>query len=325
MDDSIIHTYLSGKATEEEKARLRDWLNQSPEHRAYFFDLKAIRNAQRVTNKINTEGIENSLARMNERIDSIPYTSKRMIINIWLKYASIAALLFICVSLSYLYITNPKDVTNPGNDLITYTNDASDHSVKMIHLSDGTVVWLGSRTVLTAPSVFTGGKRVVCLNGEAFFNVSKDPSHPFIIQTNLHEVQVLGTSFEINTDEEAGICKTILMTGSVQIQDKSGNNLAVLTPGQQALYSQKTGNIEIEEVDVNALTSWRFGLISLSNVTANEILRCLEETYQIKIQMNTASLENRRYNFSFKHSKGAEAALKQLFYITGMSASIQPQ
>ncbi|WP_191215901.1 FecR family protein [Parabacteroides distasonis] len=262
---------------------------------------------------------------MNKRIDSIPYTSKRAIINIWLKYVSIAALLFICVSLSYLYITNPKDVTNPSNDLVTYTNEATDHSVKMIHLSDGTVVWLGRRTVLTAPSAFTGGKRVVCLNGEAFFNVTKDPSHPFVIQTNLHEVQVLGTSFEINTDEEAGICKTILMTGSVQIQDKSGNNLAVLTPGQQALYSQKTGNIEIEEVDVNALTSWRFGLISLSNVTVNEILRCLEETYQIRIQMNTASLENRRYNFSFKHSKGAEAALKQLFYITGMSASIQPQ
>lgn len=178
MDDSIIYTYLSGKATKEEKARLRDWLNQSPKNRAYFFDLKAIRNAQRVTNKINTEGIEDSLARMNKRIDSIPYTSKRAIINIWLKYVSIAALLFICVSLSYLYITNPKDVTNPSNDLVTYTNEATDHSVKMIHLSDGTVVWLGRRTVLTAPSVFTGGKRVVCLNGEAFFNVTKDPSHP---------------------------------------------------------------------------------------------------------------------------------------------------
>lgn len=76
MDHSIIYTYLSGKATEEEKARLRDWLNQSPEHRAYFFDLKAIRNAQRVTNKIDTEGIEDSLIRMNERIDTIPCTSK---------------------------------------------------------------------------------------------------------------------------------------------------------------------------------------------------------------------------------------------------------
>ncbi|WP_165155290.1 FecR family protein [Parabacteroides sp. ZJ-118] len=325
MDDSIIYTYLSGKATEEEKARLRDWLNQSPKNRTYFFDLKAIRNAQRVTNKINAEGIEDSLARMNKRIDSIPHSSKRAILNIRLRRASIAALLFICVSLFCLYITHPRDVANPGNNLVTYTNEATGHSVKMIHLSDGTVVWLGSRTVLTAPSVFTGGKRVVCLSGEAFFDVTKDPSHPFVIQTNLHEVQVLGTSFGINTDEEAGICKTILMSGSVRIQDPSGNNLAVLTPGQQALYSQKTGNLEIEEVDVNALTSWRFGLISLSNVAVKEILRCLEETYQVKIQMNTASLENRRYNFSFKHSKGVEAALKQLFYITGISASIQPQ
>ena len=76
MDHSIIYTYLSGKATEEEKERLRDWLNQSPEHRAYFFDVKAIRNAQRVTNKINTKEIEDSLTRMNERIDAIPCTSK---------------------------------------------------------------------------------------------------------------------------------------------------------------------------------------------------------------------------------------------------------
>lgn len=260
---------------------------------------------------------------MNKRIDTISGVSQRTIVNTWLKYASIAALLFVCISLSYLYIINREDVTKSGNGLITYTNETTDHSVKMIHLSDGTVVWLGSRTVLTAPSIFTGEKRLVYLNGEAFFDVKKDPAHPFVIQTNLHKVQVLGTSFEINTDEETGICKTILMTGSVQIQDKSGNKLAVLTPGQQALYSEKTRNIEIEEVDVNALTSWRFGLISLSNVTITEILKCLEETYQINIQMNTSSLENRRYNFSFKYSKGAEAALEQLFYITGKPAKIQ--
>lgn len=68
MDDSIIYKYLSGIATEKEKVQLKDWLNQSPEHCAYFFDIKAIRNAQRVTKKIDEEGIEDSLARMNKRI-----------------------------------------------------------------------------------------------------------------------------------------------------------------------------------------------------------------------------------------------------------------
>ncbi len=322
MNDFIIHTYLSGKATEEEKAQLKDWLEQSPQHQAYFFEIKAIHNAQQVVSRIGKNDVENSLAHLNRRIDTLIGSGKRKTTALYLKYAGVAAV-FVGLCLFYWYTSTLKGGMISDRDLVTYVNESNDWSVSEVRLSDGTVVWLGNRTLLKTPSNFTGKERRVYVDGEAFFDVKKDAAHPFVVQTALHEVQVLGTSFEVSTDEERGICKTILMTGSVQLQDKSGNKLAVLEPGQQARYLQKTGDVEIENVDVNALTSWRFGLISLSNVTCGEILDCLEKTYQVRIRMDTVSLGNRLYNFSFKRSKGAEAALEQLYYITGKSAKIQ--
>lgn len=318
MKDSIIHNYLSGDATEEEMTQLRDWLKESPGNRSFFYDLKAIWNARHAYQTIDKATIDHSLSRMNARIDRISHTKRPTIRKYGVRYGSIAAIALLCIAISYSYFYKRETHPRKETSFHTFANLSDAYTIETVHLPDGTTVWLHTNTRLTAPATFDEDKRIVTLEGEAFFEVKQDAKHPFIVRTNAYEVQVIGTSFNVNTRKRIGVSETILMTGSVRLQDKQGTSLAVLRPGQQALYTKKNKKIEIHEVDANALTAWRYGLISLTNVTADEIRQCLEEIYDTPIPLDISSLKGCRYNFSFKRSHKLDTILEQFIYITGI-------
>lgn len=323
MNETIIYRYLSGEASDDEIIQLKKWLEEDPEHHARFFDLKAIWNTRGMSLHNHEEIIEDSLTRLNTRIDRLPDVKRQAPRRNWIKSGSAAAAVLLCIVLSYFYIQDHRANPQDQEDLLSFTNLEEHQSVKPVRLADGTIVWLRANAHLTAPSVFNGKKRLVNLEGEAFFEVKEDTEHPFIVQTRHYEIQVLGTSFNVNSQEGYKTSETTLLSGSVQIQTKDGEKLAILRPGQQAIYSEKKQTVNIREVDANTLTSWRFGLISLSDATIDEIIQCLESTYHTKIQMDISSLKDRSFNFSFKQSKGVETALEQLSYITGISAETE--
>ncbi|WP_099463942.1 FecR family protein [Parabacteroides provencensis] len=322
MDETTIYRYLSGLATDNEQKAILEWIKTSPENQAAFFDIKAVWNSKHVLNKTEYN-IDYSLKLLNQRINKIASSTKEKKLFTILKYCAgvAAAILLLAVSLPFLIKSPSAEKTSPVR---VYTNHSNENSIKTFFLADGTVVWLGSNSTLTCPTTFEGSTREVHLTGEAFFEVTKDPDHPFIVKAGENEIKVLGTSFSVFSREEDNTFETILMNGSIRLDNRHGEKLAILRPGQQARYSKANKSVEINEVDANALTSWRFGLISLTNVSISEILRCIEETYNVNIKMDIRFLENRIYNFSFKRSKGAQEALDQLSYITKIKAEILP-
>ena len=90
-----------------------------------------------------------------------------------------------------------------------------------ITLVDGTNVWLNARTSLSYPVKFGKNNRQVVLDGEAYFDVTKDKSKPFIVQTDNYNVEVLGTKFDVNAYSETGEFETTLMSGSVKVASAS--------------------------------------------------------------------------------------------------------
>ena len=77
-----------------------------------------------------------------------------------------------------------------------------------ITLADGTNVWLNARTTIQYPITFNEKERLVKLDGEAYFDVTKDKSKPFIVQTNNYNVEVLGTKFDVDSYSETEIFET---------------------------------------------------------------------------------------------------------------------
>ena len=149
-----------------------------------------------------------------------------------------------------------------------------------ITLSDGTRVYLNSQTILRFPETFANSdQRKVFLSGEAYFEVAKNATKPFIVHCKDYNVKVLGTSFNVNDYEDESDSKTTLASGKVEI-DMNGRQ-TVLKPGQQAVI--KAGRVDVKEVDVEVYTTWMHENFRFQSETVEEIMKKLARWYNIDV------------------------------------------
>jgi transmembrane sensor len=178
---------------------------------------------------------------------------------------------------------------------VKYNNDVIPRGQeKLVKLPDGTTVYMNAASTLTYPTAFTGKERVVMLKGEAYFDVTKDPEHPFIVETKFGDVKVLGTAFDINAYDDLGKCYTTLVRGKVQLTTKDDITV-MLTPGQQAVVSS-SGDVSKRSVDVTDYVSWMAGTYRFENTPLKEIMMIVERTYDVHVVFEDKSLNNINYS-----------------------------
>ena len=124
-------------------------------------------------------------------------------------------------------------------------------------LADGTRVWLNSQTRLVYPTCFVGSERVIELDGEAYFQVARDTTMPFVVRVGKNAVRVYGTSFNVSAYREDANMITTLETGSVGLW--VGEKEYRLVPGDQADVTVATGTVVKYRVNADAYCSWRNG------------------------------------------------------------------
>ncbi|QDW26665.1 DUF4974 domain-containing protein [Pedobacter sp. KBS0701] len=152
-----------------------------------------------------------------------------------------------------------------------------------IQLPDGSTVWLNAASsVQYSLNIGTAKQRVVKLDGEAYFEVAKNASHPFIVETDKQAVEVLGTHFNINSYKDEKVTKTTLLEGSVRVTHKNTNESEVLKPGEQSLVS--VSGIAIKEVDVDEAIAWKKGYFMFNNERQESILRKVARWYNVEIE-----------------------------------------
>lgn len=164
-------------------------------------------------------------------------------------------------------------------------------------LADGTTVHLNAGSKLTYPVRFAGKRRIVALEGEAYFDVAQDESHPFVVQTHLGEVMVLGTAFNVNAYTNARVCYTTLVRGKVQF---SAPNVGTVTlqPGEQAIVS--ANGTEKRTVDLDEYIGWVNGVYNFKNRSLGEIMETFERWYDIQVYYETPDLRDITYSGSLK-------------------------
>ena len=171
-------------------------------------------------------------------------------------------------------------------------------------LSDGTQVTLNSGTSLKYPVQFLKTEnRQVFLEGEAFFNVSKDSVNPFIVNTNGLNVRVLGTKFNLSSYPEDQFVNTTLLEGSVSVYNKQdtfdSSNASLLEPGFKAEWNKYNKQISVEEADIAMHTDWLNGKIILRHVPFKNIVKKLERHYNVEIVNNNPELDEELFTASF--------------------------
>ncbi|WP_341840602.1 FecR family protein [Chitinophaga caseinilytica] len=171
-------------------------------------------------------------------------------------------------------------------------------------LSDGTNVWLNAASVLRYPTAFVGPERVVELTGEAYFEVAKDASRPFVVKTDGGtDVKVTGTHFNVSAYEEQPAQVVTLLEGAVTVNQRQ------LEPGQQAV--SQNGTIRISPADTEQAVAWKNGFFSFSDADIKTVMQELERWYDVKIKYE-ANVSGLRFGGGMQRSLPLTSVLKIL-------------
>ncbi|SMC58463.1 FecR family protein [Pedobacter africanus] len=155
-----------------------------------------------------------------------------------------------------------------------------------VNLPDGTRVWLNAASELKFPLSFAGLKeRRVSLTGEAYFEVKKNATQPFIVASDRQVVQVLGTHFNVNSYKDDASTKTTLLEGAVKVRSLTGANPdeAILKPGQQARIGEASAVINVANVDPSAEIAWKKGQFFFENEPIENIMKAVSRWYDVDI------------------------------------------
>lgn len=225
------------------------------------------------------------------------------------------------------YVINPnadtsKEDENSFNTLSTPTGGQYN-----IVLADGTKVFLNAVSSIKYPTQFNGSKRIVEVDGEAYFEVAKDKSKPFIVKSDKQSIEVLGTHFNVHAYDNESVVKTTLLEGSVAVTSR--DQKAILKPGQQSGVSDNAAKISIKEVDTEAAIAWKNGRFKFDNADLKSVMKQLERWYGIKVEYR-GDVSDVRFNGGTFRNKNLSEVLKVLelsnikFKVEGKTIIVYP-
>ncbi len=188
---------------------------------------------------------------------------------------------------------------------------------KEVALADNSKVWVNSGSRITYSEDFGGSERRVKLEGEAYFEVERDETKPFVVETGSLDVRVLGTKFNVEENLALGTTVVTLTEGLVAI-DVAGRS-ETISPCEKLTYYHETNKIEIETIDQEQLMAddWRTKQIFADMKTVAEILRMVGNYYNVNIDFDPASLPDNRYSMGINKDGSAESTLRALSIVSG--------
>lgn len=188
-------------------------------------------------------------------------------------------------------------------------------------LSDGSEVWVNSATVLEYPVVFSGNRRIVKLNGEAYFKVQADSLRPFIVVVaGGMEVCALGTEFNVNTYAERFV-ESVLVKGKISVGKE--DRRVTLRPAQLAVYDRETGQTDVKDVDIRKYVDWKSGEFIFSDDCLEEIMKKITLWYDCEVVFTDQSFKDMRLSGNMRRYDSVEKILHYLEITTGAKFAVK--
>jgi ferric-dicitrate binding protein FerR (iron transport regulator) len=340
-DYDLIGRILSGEATEGERATLEEWLCLSRENREEFEKIKSafelaeykISDQQWEKNTLKSEILYKIIETQTEALEE-----KRPILRRILNISSYAALLLLLVGIPLYYLSTKNFIGDNGTGSLTEIVSPMGSKTRLT-LDDGTKVWLNAGSVLKYNRNYNKSNRDLYLEGEAFFDVTKNKNLPMFVRAGDIKLKVLGTAFNVKAYQEEGTIVTTLVRGSVEVRQmsKEGKGVITLKPNQKAIFIKHEGRLLLSEAEkiapvanqgANELTnttlrteqivvnpkaeieesiSWKDGYIRVNQETLESLSMVLARRYDVEIQF----LDQRSKNY-FYTGKIKEASLEQV-------------
>ena len=186
-----------------------------------------------------------------------------------------------------------------------------------MNLDDGSFIHMNAVSSITYPRQFGENKREVEISGEAYFDVERDETRPFNIKVKDYQVQVLGTSFNIQAYEDEEDFSVTVESGKVKVVfDDSGKNSATLKKNQKLIYNPKTRVFKILDVESAQELNWRKGILHFDSTPMNKVEKILERWYGIDLVINSNKIYDKTLT-GLHHNENLESVLEAVAYATG--------
>ncbi|HEY0176986.1 MAG TPA: FecR domain-containing protein [Pedobacter sp.] len=301
----LIIRYLSNQTNTVENEFLADWISESEINEKIFEEVKAVWLATKLREKADTGAALNKLhAKIKD--DEAEQPGEEKSYKRWYAIAASITGLFVISALIY---TNKLLHSNHPQYLAQSTKTGQKRT---IYLEDGTAVHLAPQSTIIYPIKFSAAKRTLTLDGEAYFEVSKNPHRPFIVHTRTLNVQVLGTHFNVNSYKSYNSTVVSLLEGKVKVTIIGEDaDEFILKPGQQLTLNHLNHQVYQRSFDTTSATGWMHNILLFKNDRLSDAAEKIDQMYGVKIVFaDQATAESRLYA-SFKN-ESLESVLKTI-------------
>lgn len=282
MDEQLyinIAKDVSGEATEAELRQLKDWLSADPQNQAEYEQIKAMwqKSGDILPGpKFNADA---AWSNVSGQLQLEKTTKGRVLTLPWLRYSLAAA----AVLLIGVFVIGRFQ----ADKLVTVAATESNMDVL---LPDNSHIMLRKGSTLNYPKSFSGNERRVALQGEAFFDVTRDEQKPFIIDAQSATVQVLGTSFDVKCSKAQAT--VVVKTGKVQMSDNKTAASLILTPGEKGML--KNGRLVEQAASVDNILYWQTGVLNFPGIPFAEVIEELGQAKDTEIVLDPNLSEDQK-------------------------------
>jgi transmembrane sensor len=282
-----IAAYLSGNASIKDCEAFEKWLDMSEENRETFEKAQKVWAISSISNKsvVDTDA---AWTKLNNKAHIVPQAKVTSFIRDTGKYIlRIAAVVTLGLVAWYFVKTlqNEKQVNAGG-------------AIAQVQLIDGSVIDLNKNASIRYPLAFKGNTREVFLEGEAFFNIARDTTKPFIIHTSTTDIRVLGTSFNVLSDKNGNI-EVVVKTGVVSVSSGNENSKIVLNKNEKGVFRVSTGKlVKSINTDFNYL-SWKTHKFVFREEPLSNVFKRIHEVYDVELQVSSANMLNSKLTATY--------------------------
>lgn len=234
----------------------------------------------------------------------------------------IAAAAIIMIPALSLY-TSRRHLEKPA-EILQLTASAGNGQTNTVYLPDSTKVVLNSGSVLFYPSEFSDNERIVCLSGEALFDVRHDNDRPFFVTTSDMKVKVFGTLFDVQAYPDDNTISTTLCRGSVGIiRNCAPEDITMISPGEEFKLQKVDGSFSIATVNQEDAYIWERGGICLNAGSIHDLIRILERQFNVNVYLTSSRFDSEIITAKFIHGESIEDIMKVVSsLLPGMRYSI---
>ncbi|GGJ95577.1 MULTISPECIES: FecR family protein [Parabacteroides] len=292
MEKELLHKYFRGDTSPQEEKQVMDWAEASAGNYRQYLEERKIWNALLIHYTTSAE-------------KASTFSAQNKSFILW-KIGSIAASIALLISLSWIIFTANKEEPQSLQAVMV----PAGQRVQLV-LGDGTKVWLNSKSTFTYPTSFGKNIREVELDGEGYFEVTKNEKAPFIVKTRKYDIKVLGTTFNVSAyQNKLSAFETSLLEGAIDVSTGDQTEWISLTPNEKV--TEIDGILQKDTINNPEHLRWREGLICLDDEPFENLMRKFAVYYGIDIVINNPNVLKYKCTGKFRQTDGIEYALRVL-------------